>query len=99
MGPYGWLELMWEIILGQLRSRIHPMESTGLRPVLEVRFLQTAVLRWDGVEQDGWLEAQEHILSPILPMESHGLGLLLVRLTVASAVQSHGMVQNGSLEA
>jgi hypothetical protein len=52
MGYYGSLEVK-EIIVW----RIHPMESTGVRPLLGMRYFQTHVMRWDGMEQNGWLEA------------------------------------------
>jgi hypothetical protein len=40
MGHYGWLEVKETIA-----SRIHPMESTGMRPLLEMRYFQTHVMR------------------------------------------------------
>jgi hypothetical protein len=64
MAHYGSLEG-----LEKINSRIHPMESTGLRRVLEVSFLQLTVSQWHGMERNGSLEAQEQIDSRIHPME------------------------------
>jgi hypothetical protein len=56
MEHYGWLEAM-----EQIHSRIHRMESTGLRPLLEMRCLQLAVPHSLGTEQNGSLVAREQI--------------------------------------
>jgi hypothetical protein len=94
MGHYGLL-----VAQEQLDLPIHPMESTGLLPLLETLWLQRGVSQSLGMEQGGSLEDMEQIILPIHPMESHGLGRLLVmRCLQPSVSQSHGMEHYGSLQ-
>ena len=60
-----------------IASHILLMESHGLRPLLEMRYLQPPAGQWHGMVHDGSLEVKETIASPILLMESHGLRPLL----------------------
>jgi hypothetical protein len=85
--------------MGQIGSRIRPMVSTGLRPLLETLVSQPRASHLLGMAQHGWREVKEVINSPIRPMESTGLRQLLgMGLLQLPASQSHGMGHSGLLE-
>jgi hypothetical protein len=60
-----------------IASPILLMESTGQRPVLEMRYLQVCALQSHGMVLDGSREVKEPINSHIHPMVSTGLRPLL----------------------
>jgi hypothetical protein len=77
-------------------SRIHPMGSTGLDLLLEMRSFQPCASQSRGMVVCGSPEAKEQIVSPILPMESTGLRPLLdLRFLQACVTQLHGMEHYG----
>jgi hypothetical protein len=87
-------------VMEQIRWRIQPMESHGLRPLLGMGSLQASATPSPGMEHVGSLEDMEQISWRIQPMESHGLRPLLeMRCLQMSATPSHGMVLDGLLEA
>jgi hypothetical protein len=95
MGHYGLLQVK---VSSGFASHIPMMVLPGRAPLLERPCFQMEAhaMRWDGMEQNGWLEALERISSRIPLMESHGLRPLLeLRSLQMDATQSHGMVLDG----
>jgi hypothetical protein len=85
--------------MDQIVLRIRPMESVGLRPLLEIIYLTTIAWRSHGMEQYGLLEVLQQIVLRIHPTELHGVNLLLEIMCFHQVfMRLHGMEHDGSLE-